>query len=369
MDKNIIKNTLTEFKIETPAWAYDDSGTRFKTFKQEDSAKNIYEKIDAAAMVNNLTGNSCPTLAVHVDLDIADADPVEVKEYAEDKGLKIGAINPTLYAEDCYKYGSFANPDPAIQTKALKHIEKSIEMMRKCDSKLMSLWFADGTNYPGQDNLIGRKNRMEKNLKKTHDMLDDDMMMLVEYKCFEPAFYATDIADWGMSYIFSKKCGPKAKVLVDLGHHALGTNIEQIVAFLIDEEMLGGFHFNSKKYADDDLTTGSANPYELFLIFNELVATTNRKAAYDTAYMIDQSHNLKPKVSAMIQSVLNIQETYLKSLLIDGNAFAQAQAKGDIVNAENILKRAFFTDVRPILIDSLAEHGVDVDLLKQHVDF
>ena len=369
MDKDFANKALKEFKIETPAWAYGDSGTRFKVFKQEESAKNIYEKIDAAAQVNSLTGGACPTLAVHVDLDICDADPVEVKGYAEDKGLKIGAINPTLYAEDLYKCGSFSNPDSAVQDKALEHIEKSVDLMRKCDSKLMSLWFADGTNYPGQDNLIARKNRMEKNLKKTHDMLDDDMLMLVEYKCFEPAFYATDIADWGMSYIFSKKCGPKSKVLVDLGHHALGTNIEQIVAFLIDEDMLGGFHFNSKKYADDDLTSGSANPYELFLIFNELVAATNRQSAYNTAYMIDQSHNLKPKLSAMIQSVLNIQETYLKSLLVDGNALAQAQAKGDIVNAENILKRAFFTDVRPALIESLSEREVDINLLNQHVDF
>ena len=369
MDKNFASKALKEFKIETPAWAYGDSGTRFKVFKQEESAKNIYEKIDAAAKVNDLTGGACPTLAVHVDLDIGDADPVEVKEYAEDKGLKIGAINPTLYAEDYYKDGSFSNPDSAIQDKALEHIAKSVDVMRKCDSKLMSLWFADGTNYPGQDNLIARKNRMEKNLKKTHDMLDDDMLMLIEYKCFEPAFYATDIADWGMSYIFSKKCGPKSKVLVDLGHHALGTNIEQIVAFLIDEDMLGGFHFNSKKYADDDLTSGSANPYELFLIFNELVAATNRQSVYNTAYMIDQSHNLKPKLSAMIQSVLNIQETYLKSLLVDENALAQAQAKGDIVNAENILKRAFFTDVRPALIESLSEREVDINLLNQHVDF
>ena len=369
MDKNVIGKALDGFKIETPAWAYGDSGTRFKVFAQDESAKDIYEKINAAAEVNDLTGGGCPTLAVHVDLDIGNADPVEVKEYAEGKGLKIGAINPTLYAEDYYKDGSFAHPDESIQAKALEHIEKSVDIMRKCDSKFMSLWFADGTNYPGQDNIIARKNRMEKNLKKTHDMLDDDMLMLIEYKFFEPAFYATDIADWGMSYLYSKKCGPRAKVLVDLGHHALGTNIEQIVAFLIDEDMLGGFHFNSKKYADDDLTSASANPYELFLIFNELVAATGRTGAYDTAYMIDQSHNLKPKKSAMIQSVLNIQETYLKALSVDADALAAAQAKGDIITAENTLKRAFFTDVRGALLDSLADRGVDMDKLKQHVDF
>jgi L-rhamnose isomerase/sugar isomerase len=365
--KDYIKRAIDEFKVETPAWAYGDSGTRFKVFRQDDSAKAIFEKIDAAALVNAVTGGVCPTVAVHVDIDIGVISPKEVKDYAAVKGLKIGAVNPTLYAEDCYKFGSFSNPDPAVQKKALKHIEKSIEVMRKCDSKVMSLWFADGTNYPGQDNLVARKRRMKENLKRTHDMLDEDMLMLVEYKFFEPAFYSTDIGDWGMSYVFSKACGPRAQVLVDLGHHPLGTNIEQIVAFLIDEKMLGGFHFNSKKYADDDLTTGSANPHELFLIFNELVGAAGGISAYKTAYMIDQGENLKPKVPAMIQSVLNILETYLKALSVDRAALEESQSDGDIIRGENILKKAFFTDVRLVLLDLLSERGADTAMIRKYL--
>jgi L-rhamnose isomerase/sugar isomerase len=369
MNKKFFAAGLDKFKIETPAWAYGDSGTRFKVFKQKESARTIFEKIDAAATVNDITGGACPTIAVHVDIDIGEADPVKVKEYAKRKGLKIGAINPTLYAEDCYKYGSFGNPDKSIQKMAIEHIKKSVDIMRKCNSKVMSLWFADGTNYPGQDSIIERKRRMQENLKKVHDLLDKDMIMLLEYKFFEPAFYSTDIFDWGMSYLFCKACGPKAKVLVDLGHHPLGTNIEQIVAVLAEEKMLGGFHFNSKKYADDDLTTGSANPYELFLIFNELVNAAGGKSAYKTAYMIDQGENLKAKIPAMVQSVLNILETYLKALFVDRAALKKAQSECDIIGCENILKKAFFTDVRPMMLELLCDNGTDKKQMQKYLCF
>jgi len=230
----------------------------------------------------------------------------------------------------------------------------------------MSIWFADGTNYPGQDDFRQRKHRVAQNLKKVHDKLDDGMEMLLEYKFFEPAFYCTDIWDWGIAYVFAKHCGPKAKVLVDLGHHPLGTNIEQIVATLIDENMLGGFHFNSKKYADDDLTTGSMNPFELFLIFNELVSAQGGSGLYDVGYMIDQSHNIKPKIEAMIQSVMNIQQAYAKALCVDRTRLRQAQQNCDVVSAERILKDAFDTDVTGLLACVRDQMGLDDDPLKAY---
>jgi L-rhamnose isomerase/sugar isomerase len=238
--------------------------------------------------------------------------------------------------------------------------------MKVCGAKYLNLWFADGTNYPGQDDLRKRKRRVAENLKKVYQALDEEMTMLIEYKLFEPSFYSTDIADWGMAYLFARQCGPKARVLVDLGHHPLGTNIEQIVAFLIDENMLGGFHFNSKKYADDDLTTGSVNPYELFLIFNELVAAAGGDGLYEAAYVIDQSHNVKPKIEAMIQSIVNIQQTYAKALSVDRIALQEAQESGDIITAEQILKDAFFTDVKPLLKTVREKMSVAADPLQAY---
>lgn len=365
VDINKVKNALKEQKIETPSWAYGDGGTRFKVFNQPGAASNIKEKLEDAACVHKLTGVT-PTVAVHVLWDFVDTSLDEALDYAKSLNVEIGAINPTLFEQQDYKFGSLAHPDKKVQEKALSHLDDCIDIMKKAGSDFMSLWFADGTNYPGQDDFRARKNRMAENLKKVHDKLSSSMQMLIEYKFFEPAFYSTDIGDWGMACLFAKKCGERAKVLVDLGHHPLGTNIEQIVAILIDEAMLGGFHFNSKKYADDDLTTGSMNPYELFLIFNELVAAAGGCGIYDVPYMIDQSHNIKNKIEAMIQSVMNIQESYAKALCVDRKALKDAQTNCDVIGAEEILKQAFFTDVRPLLAAVRKEMGLAANPLKAY---
>ena len=348
VDVEAVKQALKTLAIEVPSWAFADSGTRFKVFAQKGAARDIFEKLADAACVHKFTGVT-PSMAVHVLWDLADVKIDDVTARARSLGIRIGAVNPTLFDRDEYKFGSLANPDPKIRTKAIDHCMSSIEIMKQVASRQLSIWLADGTNYPGQDSFIARKHRLAESLKQVHEALDGDMEMLLEYKFFEPAFYSTDIPDWGTAYVLAKRCGPKAKVLVDLGHHPHGTNIEQIVAFLIDEEMLGGFHLNSRKYADDDLTAGSIGPYELFLIFNELVGAAGGCEIYDAAYMIDQSHNIKPKVEAMIQSVMNIQETYAKALCVDRKQLAEAQGACDAVTAEQVLKQAFFTDIRPLL--------------------
>ena len=362
MNANELRDKLNALRIETGSWAYADSGTRFKVFHQKGAARNILEKIADAAEVHKWTG-ACQTVAVHMLWDFLDTEPAEAKAHAESLGLRIGAVNPTLFEREEYKFGTVCNPSAAIRKKAVQHMLDSIDVMRQCDSKIMSVWLGDGTNYPGQDSLRARKQRLTECFKQVHEALDPDMQMLLEYKFFEPSFYSTDIADWGMAYVYAKACGDKAKVLVDLGHHPQGTNIEHIVSFLIDEKMLGGFHFNCRKYADDDLTTGSVNPYELFLIFNELVAAAGGETIYDVAYMIDQSHNVKPKVEAMIQSVMHIQETYVKALLVDREPLAQAQADCDVVGSECILKRAFYTDVTPLLAEARKAMGLEPDPL------
>lgn len=260
--------------------------------------------------------------------------------------------------------GSFAHPDAKVREQALRHVYECIYVMKATGSKVLSLWFADGIDYPGQDDFRSRKRRMEECLAQVYRRLEPDMLMLIEYKFFEPAFYATDIPDWGMATLLASKLGRQAKTLVDLGHHPQGTNIEQIIATLIDEGKLGGFHFNSRKYADDDLTTGSINPHELFLIYNELVAA-EEDPSLDTqnAYMIDQSHITKPSIPAMIQSIGNIQTAYAKALLIDRKKLRQAQAAGDVIGAEEVLRQAFERDVTPLLVQVRREMGVPDDPL------
>lgn len=360
-----VKDRLKRQKIETPSWGYGDSGTRFQVFHQPGAARNIFEKLEDAAHVHKMTGIT-PSVALHIPWDKVD-DYGEIVQYAQGLGLTIGAINPNLFQEPEYKLGSLCHPDPAVRGQAIEHVLECIEIMNTTGSKVLSLWLADGTNYPGQDDFRKRKKRLEEALKEVYRALADGQRLLVEYKFFEPAFYHTDIADWGMATLLAMKLGPKAQTLVDLGHHPLGTNIEQIVAYLIDEGKLGGFHFNSKKYADDDLTTGSTNPYELFLIYNELVAGEDDPAVeLDVAYMIDQSHNVKPKVAAMIQSVEQIQMAYAKALLVDRRALWQAQQEGDIIGAETILRSAFDLDVTPLLVQVRQEMGVPPNPLVAH---
>jgi len=312
--------------------------------------------------VHKLTG-ICPTVALHIPWDMYD-DWDELLRYAESLGVRPGAINPNLFQDDDYKFGSLTHPDKRVREKAIRHILDCIEIAKKLGSRDISLWLADGTNHPGQDDFRLRKHRLEESLKEVYSHLEPNMRLLIEYKFFEPAFYHTDIPDWGTAIILSKKLGDKAYVLVDLGHHPLGTNIEQIVAILLDEGKLGGFHFNNKKYADDDLTTGSINPYELFLIFSELVSAEQDGLKMNIAYMIDESHNLKNKIEEMIQSVENIFRTYAKALIVNRKVLRKYQEEQDIVMAENTLVKAFETDVMPLIYKVREEMGVPLDPLK-----
>lgn len=343
---------LDQFAVETPSWGFADTGTRFGKFCQDAAAITIEDKLADAGQVHALTG-ACPTVAVHVLWDFRpDQKPEEVAALAAGHGVRIGSINANLFQDQCYKYGSFGNPDPAVRSRALEHVYECVALSRALASPITTLWFADGTNYPGQDSIRARKARFEECLAKVHRKLGPEQVLLVEYKPFEPAFYHTDIGDWGMSYLLCRKAGKKAKVLVDTGHHYLSQNIEQIVAWLLDEEMLGGFHFNDRRYADDDLTLGSIDPYQIFRIFNEIHAYASEVGRFpEIAYMIDQSHNLKPKVEAMVQTVVNAQELYLKAALVDRARLAKAQAALDLVEAESCLKEAFFADVSGLLRD------------------
>jgi L-rhamnose isomerase/sugar isomerase len=362
IDVEGVERRLKNFRVETPSWGYGDSGTRFAVFKQKGSARNVKEKLQDAAMVHKLTG-ICPTCALHIPWDMYD-DWDELLKYAESLGIRPGAINPNLFQDDDYKLGSLTHVDRRVREKAINHIKECIEIAKKLGSKDISLWLADGTNHPGQDDFRSRKHRLEESLKEVYSYMDSDMRLLIEYKFFEPAFYHTDIPDWGTALLFSRKLGDRAYVLVDLGHHPLGTNIEQIVAILLDEGKLGGFHFNNKKYADDDLTTGSINPYELFLIFNELVSAEEDGLKMNIAYMIDESHNLKNKIEEMIQSVENIFKTYAKALIVNRKLLRKYQNECDIVMAENTLVKAFETDVMPLIYKVREEMGVPLDPLK-----
>ena len=361
IDVEGVKDKLKAQEIETPSWGYGNSGTRFGVFKQPGAARDVHERLSDAAQVHKMTG-VCPGVALHIPWDKVD-DYDALQQEAAELGVHIGAINPNVFQEYDYKLGSFGHRDPNVRQKALDHMYECIDIMQRTNSKVLSLWFADGTNYPGQDDIIERKRRFEECLGKTHAALPDDSRMLIEYKFFEPAFYHTDIADWGMALNFALKAGPKAEVLVDIGHHPLCTNIEHLVALLLDEGRLGGFHFNNCKYADDDVTTGSVNLYEVFLIYHEILNAERRGTAANIAYMIDQSHIIKPKVEAMIQSVLNIQTAYARALLVDRAALAAAQAEDDTVAGEEILRNAYDVDVRPLLAVVREELGAETDPL------
>ena len=352
-----IKQTLKKQHIETPSWGYGDSGTRFRVFPAPGAARNVFEKIDDAAYVHSLCGIA-PSVALHIPWDLTD-DWAALKRYAEDRGIKIGAINPNVFQDEDYKFGSLCHPSKAVREKAIAHLIKCCEIMRATDSDILSVWLADGTNYAGQDDIRSRKNRLLDSLGTVYEHLPENSRMLVEYKFFEPAFYHTDIADWGTAFALCQRLGPNAEVLVDTGHHPQGTNIAYIVAQLLDERRLGGFHFNARQYADDDLIVGSTNPWELFVIFTELVGAGD--LANNVAYMIDQSHNIEPKIEAMLQSVLNCQTAYAKALLVDRVALNKAQAECDVLGAHRVLMEAFETDVRPLLREVRSELGVPED--------
>jgi L-rhamnose isomerase/sugar isomerase len=368
MEKEKLFKLLDDFKIETPSWGYADTGTRFGKFLQAAAASTIEEKLADAGAVHKFTG-CCPTVAVHVLWDFSmGVDASETAKIAAKNGVKIGAINPNLFQDQIYKFGSVCSANEQAQSHAHRHMSDSINIAKAVKSNTLSLWFADGTNYPGQDDLATRKKRMHAALRQWHDAMTPEMTMLVEYKPFEPAFYHTDIADWGMAYVFAKDAGSRAKVLVDTGHHLQGCNIEHIVSFLLDEDMLGGFHFNDRKYADDDLTLGSIDPYAVFRIFHEIrnAAEMHGKDVSEIAYMVDQSHNLKPKIEAMIQTVVTAQELYAKACLVDRQKLRDAQTTMNIVDAEGCLKDAFATDVRPMLAEWRKRKNIDPDPMQAY---
>jgi len=358
-----VADRLERFTVEIPSWGFADTGTRFGKFTQDAAAVDLEDKFADAGAVHRYTGIT-PSVAVHVLWDFPGGfDPATVN-LAEAHGVRIGSINPNLFQDQCYKHGSVTNRRPSIRRRAVRHILDSIDIARAAGSKYLSLWFADGANYPGQADIRRRKAWATAALKKAHRALPRGAVMLIEYKPFEPASYFTDFFDWGSSYIFAKAAGPRAKVLVDTGHHLPGCNIEQIVAWLLDEKMLGGFHFNDRKYADDDLTVGAIAPYQMFRIFNEIAAwEAQRRRDLDIAYMIDQSHNVKPKVQAMIQTVCTVQELFAKALCVDRAALAEAQSREDTVAAEEALRAAFHADVGPILRSVRKALGVPSDPL------
>lgn len=358
---------LDTFKVETPSWGFADTGTRFGKFFQDAAAIDMNDKLADAGQVHALTG-CCPTVATHVLWDFTPGeDPAKVGRLARKHGVKIGAINPNLFQDQEYKWGSFGHNDPKVRQQALQHCYDSVAIMQGTGSEYLSLWFADGTNYPGQGSIRERKGYFEDCLKALHKKLGPKQTMLVEYKPFEPAFYHTDIGDWGMAYLLAKKAGPRAKVLVDTGHHYNAQNIEQIVAWLLDEDMLGGFHFNDRRYADDDLTLGSIDPYQIFRIFHEIhFFAADRGKMPKIAYMVDQCHNEKPKVEAMLQTVIMAQELFAKAAIVDHVALRKAQAKNNVIDAELILKQAFFTDVAPALAAYRKKNKLPGDPLAEH---
>ena len=324
MDESTALARLRSLEIETPSWGYGNSGTRFHVYPWPGAARTVHERIADAALVHRLTG-CCPTVALHIPWDAVD-DYAALAQFAEEQGVRLGAINPNLFGSDEYRLGSICNPDAAIRAQAVEHCRECIAIAEEVGSPLVSLWLADGTNYPGQDDLASRYERLLSGLEEVYAALPPGMRMLVEYKFFEPGFYSTDLPDWGTAALVCRRLGPQAQVLVDTGHHAQGTNVEQIVALLLDEGLLGGFHFNNRKYADDDLIVGSIDPFELFRIMREIAARSRRPT--NVAFMIDQSHNVEGKIDAMIQSVMNIQTAYAKALLVDEARLAAAQARG-----------------------------------------
>jgi L-rhamnose isomerase/sugar isomerase len=341
--------SLDSLKIEIPSWGFANTGTRFGKFVQVAAATTIEEKFADAAEVNRLTGVT-PTLALHVLWDLPNGvdDVPEVKSLEQRYGIRAGSINPNLFQDQEYKFGSLCNPSAEIREKAITHLLDSIEISKKLGSRDLSLWLPDGSNYPGTQSIRSRIAWLENALRIAHDHLAPSQQLLIEYKPFEPAFYHTDIADWGMASHLARQAGPQARVLVDTGHHYASQNIEQIVAWLLHTGLLGGFHFNDRRYADDDLTLGSIDPYQVFRIFHELHDTQSKGLLHAVAFMIDQSHNLKGKIEATVQTVVTAQELWLKAALIDREKLAELRQSCNLVAAEELFRGAFWRDVRPL---------------------
>ena len=358
-DLTAVKTALRAHRIELPSWAFGNTGTRFKVFTQPGVPRTVQEKVADAAQVHRFTGIA-PSVAVHIPWDKT-SDYAALAGYAADRGIAIGTVNANVFQDDDYKLGSIANPDPEIRRKALGHLLECVDIMDATGSGDLKLWFADGTNYPGQDDIRARQDRLAENLAAVYARLGPGQRMLLEYKLFEPSFYTTDVPDWGTSLLHCTALGPKAAVVVDTGHHAPGVNIEFIVAVLLRAGRLGGFDFNSRFYADDDLMVGAADPFQLFRILHEVVRADALRPAAGVAFMLDQCHNIEPKIPAQIRSVLNVQEATAKALLVDAPALAAAQQAGDVLGANAVLMDAYNTDVRPLLAELREEMGLDPD--------
>jgi L-rhamnose isomerase/sugar isomerase len=358
-DRARVKAALRQQRIETPSWAYGNSGTRFKVFAQQGVPRTPQEKLDDAGQVHRFTGVA-PSVALHIPWDKVE-DYAALAAHAADAGVRIGVINSNVFQDDDYMLGSVTNPDPVVRRKALDHLLECVDVMDATGSRDLKLWFSDGTNYPGQDDIASRQDRLAEALGAVYERLGEHQRFLLEYKLFEPAFYTMDVPDWGTAYAHCLKLGPKAQVVVDTGHHAPGTNIEFIVALLLREGKLGGFDFNSRFYADDDLMVGAADPFQLFRIMHEVVQGGGLDDATGVAFMLDQCHNIEPKIPGQIRSVMNVQEATAKALLVDADALRKAQGAGDVLGANAVLMDAYNTDVRPLLAELRQEQGLDPD--------
>ncbi len=358
-DPAVVKDTLRQLSIELPSWAFGNSGTRFKVFAQPGVPRDPFEKIADAAQVHAYTG-AAPSVALHIPWDKVD-DYAELGKAATELGISLGTVNANVFQDDDYRLGSVTNPDPRVRRKAVDHLFECVDVMDQTGSGDLKLWFSDGTNYPGQDNIRARQDRLAEALSTVYDRLTGDQRLILEYKLFEPAFYTMDVPDWGTSYAHCLELGPRAKVCVDTGHHAPGTNIEFIVAFLMRAGKLGSFDFNSRFYADDDLIVGAADPFQLFRILFEVVSAGGLDAGSEIVFMLDQCHNIEPKIPGQIRSVMNVQEGVAKALIVDTDALLAAQSTGDVLGANAVFMDAFNTDVRPLLAELREDQGLAGD--------
>jgi L-rhamnose isomerase/sugar isomerase len=354
-----LTQAFRDLVIETPSWGYADSGTRFGVFPQPGRPRDTFEKLDDAAEVHRLTGTA-GRVALHFPWDAVE-DYDELRRAIESRGLRVGAVNPNLFQDPDYKLGSVTHPDAAVREKAVEHLLECLEIATGLGATAQSLWLADGTNYPGQDDIRGRQDRLAESLATVYARLGDGQRIVLEYKLFEPSFYTMDVPDWGTALIHCQALGDKAKVVVDTGHHAPGVNIEFIVASLLRLGRLGGFDFNSRFYADDDLMVGSADPFQLFRIMVEVVGAGGLDPSVGVAFMLDQCHNIEPKIPGQIRSVMNVQEATAKALIVDRDALGAAQRGGDVLGANAVLMDAFNTDVRPMLAEIREGLGLDPD--------
>jgi L-rhamnose isomerase/sugar isomerase len=358
-----IAPAISQLEIETPSWGYGNSGTRFKVFPQPGVPRTPFEKVEDAATVARFTGVA-KSIALHIPWDRVE-DFSALAAFARERGVRIGGINSNTFQDEDYKLGSLCHPSLAVRRKAIEHIVDCCEIARQTGSTVVKVWLGDGTNYPGQDDFRSRRQRLIASLQEIYAALPANARLFLEYKLYEPAFYHTDVQDWGQALTVCQHVGERAQVCVDTGHHAMGVNIEQIVAYLLQEGRLGGFDLNDKKYGDDDLMVGSIDPYQLFRICHELVkaladreASVARTNAEQTVYMLDQCHNIEPKMPAVIRSVMNLQEAFSKALLVDLPALYAAQEQGDVLEANGVLKDAYDTDVRPLLAQARARAGL-----------